>query len=299
MENEKNVDLEKVNSDSTSEVEVEKSSQQETTKTYSEEELNQRLEEQRNKINQDNQVAWNRRWGQEKSRMEKDFEKESELTDLLMKQTKAETIDDLLNMSYKQYGIEKPKDKRSKEDDEVLGKNDAKSILELDDDYIQEEAERLSYLKRNAREEATFMELSRYLTAKKEEAKRKKEIEENGIDEDLVNSEEFKKFSNKFAKETSLKEIVEIYSATNDKKEKKEKPFSAGSLKSKEKTADTIKDYYTYEESLQYSRKDFKENPELYKAIKNSMRKWRKKIKKKKEKDNYVSKIFPKRNLGT
>lgn len=269
MENEKNVDLEKVNSDSTSEVEVEKSSQQETTKTYSEEELNQRLEEQRNKINQDNQVAWNRRWGQEKSRMEKDFAKQSELTDLLMKQTKAENIDDLLNMSYKQYGVEKPKDKRSKEDDEVLGKNDAKSILELDDDYIEEEANRLSYLDRTTREEATFMELSRYLTEKKEEAKRKEEIKESGIDESLLENQEFQEFMEKFNKNTSLKDIYEIYSQTQNKPAKKEKPFSAGSANGKKVKEES--EFFTEEEFFALTKEDLK-NPKVFeKAMKSRL----------------------------
>ena len=69
-------------------------------------------------------------------------------------------------------------------DEEILGKYDAKEILELDDEAIEEEANRLANMKRNAREDATFMELGKYLTTKKTEAKKRKEIKEAGIDED-------------------------------------------------------------------------------------------------------------------
>lgn len=266
MENEKNVDLEKVNSNSTSEVEFENSNQQETTKTYSEEELNQRLKEQRNKINQDNQVAWNKRWGQEKSKMEREFEKRNELANLLMKQTGTNSIDDLLNTTYQEYGMERPKNTR---DEERLGKLDAQELLELNDEQIEEEANRLSYLDRTTREEATFMELSRYLTEKKEEAKRKEEIKESGIDESLLENQEFQEFMEKFNKNTSLKDIYEIYSQTQNKPAKKEKPFSAGSANGKKVKEES--EFFTEEEFFALTKEDLK-NPKIFeKAMKSRL----------------------------
>ena len=266
MENEKNVDLEKVNSNSTSEVEFENSNQQETTKTYSEEELNQRLKEQRNKINKDNQEAWNKRWGQEKSKMEREFEKRNELANLLMKQTGTNSIDDLLNTTYQEYGMERPKNTR---DEERLGKLDAQELLELNDEQIEEEANRLSYLDRTTREEATFMELSRYLTEKKEEAKRKEEIKESGIDESLLENQEFQEFMEKFNKNTSLKDIYEIYSQTQNKPAKKEKPFSAGSANGKKVKEES--EFFTEEEFFALTKEDLK-NPKIFeKAMKSRL----------------------------
>ena len=227
-EEEKNVDEEVVNGSDTSVTEDEISNQQEQiTKTYSEEEV----EEMKKEIHQKNQEAWNKRWGQEKTKLEREYAKKDELVNLLQSQTSANSIDDLLNMSYAQYGVERQSISNSK-DDEVLGKYDAKEILELDDESIEEEANRLAVKKRTAREDATFKELGNYLTSKKNETKIKNEIKEAGIDEKVLEDEEFKSFMNKFNKDTSVKEIYDIYSKTNTK-EQKEKPFSPGSLKDK------------------------------------------------------------------
>lgn len=260
-EEEKNVDEEVVNGSDTSVTEDEMSNQQEQiTKTYSEEEV----EEMKKEIHQKNQEAWNKRWGQEKTKLEREYAKKDELVNLLQSQTSANSIDDLLNMSYAQYGVERQSISNSK-DDEVLGKYDAKEILELDDESIEEEANRLAVKKRTAREDATFKELGNYLTSKKNETKIKNEIKEAGIDEKVLEDEEFKSFMNKFNKDTSVKEIYDIYSKTNTK-EQKEKPFSPGSLKDKKIKEES--EFYTEEEFQALTREDLK-NPKIYeKAMK-------------------------------
>lgn len=260
MENEKDVDLEEVNGVDASENEVETSGEQETTKTYSQEELDEMLEEQRKKINKANQDAWNRRWGHEKSKMESENAKKDELIKLLSEQTKADSVDDLLKNAYEQYGVERPSTNNTR-DEERLGKLDAQELLELDDEIIEEEAERLSQMKRSVREEAIFMELGKYLTDKKEQAKRKKEIEESGIEEEVYNQAEFQDFMKKFNKETSLAEIVDLYSKTKAPAEKKEKPFSGGSLKDNKKKGESK--YFTKEEFDALTAKDLKD-PLIY-----------------------------------
>ena len=272
IENE-NVDLEEVDGNSTSEVTIEDSKEQENTKTYSEEELNEKLEELRTQINEDNQKAWNKRWGQEKSKIERENAKKDELTNLLLEQTQSKNIDELLKISYEQYGVERPNTKINLKDEEVLGKNDAKEILELDDLSIEEEANRLAGIKRTAREEATFMELGNYLTKKKNEEKRKKEIKENGIDESILDNQDFKDFIEKFNKDTSLSEIYNIYSQMhtekNNPENKKTKPFSAGSLKDKKIKQDS--DIFSEEEFLALTAEDLK-NPKIYeKAMKSRL----------------------------
>lgn len=258
MENE-NVELEEELIIDTSE-DVEETSNEQNTKTYSEEEMNQLLEEQRNKINKDNQEAWNKRWGQEKSKMEREFEKRNELANLLMKQTGTNSIDDLLNTTYQEYGMERPKNTR---DEERLGKLDAQELLELNDEQIEEEANRLSSIKRSAREEATFMELGKYLTNKKAEAKRKQELIESGIEETVYNSEDFKTFMSKFNENTSLKDIGEMYSKMNG--EVKKKPFSAGSLKNNQ--IKQTSDIFTPEEFEALTDRDMQDDKVYEKAM--------------------------------
>lgn len=265
--------IDEVDENGTSEEVVEN---QVTTKTYSEEELQAKLEEQRNQINEDNQKAWNKRWGREKSKMEKEYAQKDELINLLKKQTEKDSIADLLDYSYEQYGIEKPNVSNSK-DEEILGKYDAKEILELDDETIEEEANRLAEItNRSVREQATFMELGNYLTTKKEQEKRKKEIKDAGIDEEVYNNQDFKDFMSKFNKDTSVSDIYELYSKTHETTKKK--PFSAGSAKGTNKQdLNEVKDYYTYEESLQFTKADFDKNPKLFEAVERSMTRWGKK----------------------
>lgn len=244
--------------------------QQEDTKTYSEEEV----EAIKKRIHEDNQRAWDKRWGREKSKMEEQYSKQAELANLLQQQTNTSNIDDLLKMSYEQYGVERPKKTNSK-DDEILGKNDAKEILGLDINEIEEEANRLANIKRTAREDAAFLEIGKYLTENKKKEARKKEFENLGIEnKNLLEDEKFKNYMSKFKDETPLKEIYENYKLTQPKKEK---PFNEGSVKDNGKVSNEVKDFYTYEESLKFTKKDFDKNPKLFQAVQNSMTKWGKK----------------------
>ena len=252
--------------------EVQSEETKQETKTYSEDELLQKLEEQKKQIDENNQKAWNKRWGREKSKLEKEYAKKDELAKLLMEQTQTKNIDDLLDVSYQNYGMERPSVVSNSKDDEILGKYDAKEILDLDDKSIEEEANRLAGIKRNTREEATFIELGNYLTRKKLELKREKEIQESGIDEETLNNDEFKTYASKFKDDISLKDIYEDFKKMQPQKEK---PFTEGSAKGTNKSnKNEVKEFYTYEESLKFTREDFDKNPELFKAVQNSMLKW-------------------------
>lgn len=210
---------------------------------------------------------FNKRWGNEQRKLARENNEKNELIELLKTQTGKNNIKDLLDLSYEQYGVERPNVSNSK-DEEILGKYDAKEILELDEDSIEEEANRLAEIKnRTAREQATFMELGKHLTSKKAEAKRKQEIKEAGIEEDLLNNKDFTDFMSKFNENTSLKDIYDIYSNTHETK--KQKPFSPGSLKDKKMKEES--DYFSEEEFKALTSKDL-ENPKIYeKAMKSRL----------------------------
>lgn len=208
------------------------------------------------------------------SKREKEDAEKDELLKLYMEQTGAKNLSELAENSYKQYGLEKPS-RTNLKDEERLGKLDAQDILELGDEFVEEETNRLSGIERTPREEATYNQLGAYLNTKKQNEKRNKELKDLGIDETEVNNEEFKQFASNYKETTPLKTIYENYQAT---KRPKEKPFSAGSLQDSQKeNKNLVKEYYSYEESLKFTRKDFDENPTLYKAICDSMPKWSKK----------------------
>ena len=193
--------------------------------------------------------------------------KKDQLIQTLKEQTMQDTLDGLLDMSEKQYGVTIQRTRTNKNDEKVLGKNDAKEILDMqDDEFAEKELNRLANLKRTDREEETYSELKSSLDAKKYEAQRKKEIEQNGLDEGIVNSDDFKAFEGKFSKGTSIADIYGMYSKINDIKE--DKPFSAGSLKdTKAKQTD---EFYTIDEYNALTDKDL-DDPKVYEKAMKSM----------------------------
>lgn len=243
-------------------------------KTYSEEEVEEIKAQLKKEYEESFDKKFNQRWGREKAKESKENASKDELVNLLKDQTGVTDLEELLNTSYEQYGVERPKSFNS-EDEVKLGKLDAQEILELDIDEIEEEANRLASSKRNAREEATFLELGKYLSENKKKESRKKELEELGIiEKNLLEDDNFKNYMSKFKDETPLKEIYENYKLTQPKKER---PFNEGSVKDNGKVSNEVKDFYTYEEASKFTKKDFDKNPKLFQAIQDSMTRWSKK----------------------
>lgn len=245
-------------------------------KTYTQEEVNELRNQMSKEYQEQFDEKFNKRWGREMAKLDRNNAKANELIDLLKTQTGKSNIDELLDLSYEQYEVERPV---SSKDEEILGRNDAKELLDSEDlEYIESELNRLASIKnRNPRQQATFMELGGYLTKKQKETKRKSEIQESGIDESILNDEGFKSFASKFRDDVSIKDIYETYSKVNGDS-KKEPPFSAGSLRdTKQENKSELKDFYTPEEARKFTRKDFKKNPELLKRIEESTKYWGKK----------------------
>ena len=246
----------------------------EVKETYTPEEVEQikaQIKEENEKSFND---RFNKQWSKKMSKFEKEHQKDSELINLLKEQTGKNNIDDLLNFSYETYGVQKPDNSVDDKDSEVLGKHDAQEIISLDDlEEIESEVERLGSMKRTRREETTFNMLESYLNETKKKEKIKKEVQEAGIDESILQDTNFTEFAKDFKEDTPITRVYELYSKMNEK----EKPFSAGSLKgTKQQDKNGVKDYYSYEESLMFTRADLDRNPELFKAIERSMPLWTK-----------------------
>lgn len=160
---------------------------------------------------------------------EENFKKD-QLINVLKEQTEKGSIDELLDMSEEQYGVTIPRTRTNRNDERVLGKHDAEEILELqDDDFAEKELDRLANLKRTEREEETYSELKSNLEAKKIEAERNKQITENGLDLEVVNSDDFKSFESKFSKDTPITDVYDMYEKLNGVPE--EAPFNPRKLK--------------------------------------------------------------------
>jgi hypothetical protein len=173
---------------------------------------------------------------------------------------------------YKEQGVELPESKNGFSDKElqILGNAEAEEILELGLDEAEEEANRLAKKGRqnwNAKEQATFNKLASTLTYEKQ----KKELKTIGADAKILDSKEFKDFADQFNYKTDIKNIYNLYSKVSQPKETKNIE-KMGSMKNN--ATEEVKDFYSYDESLKYTRADFKKNPALYKALLNSMTKW-------------------------
>ena len=73
-----------------------------------------------------------------------------------------------------------------------------------------------------------------------------------------------------FTNETPMSKIYETYEKTQPKKEIQ----TMGSMKNNTVDDRAVKDFYSYEEAVRFTKKDFDKNPELMKAVEASMRQW-------------------------
>ena len=179
-------------------------------------------------------------------------------------------LTDTFRSFYEQKGIHIPSEPTySGRDIEVLAKAEADDIISAGFEEVVEEVDRLAELgieNMSAREKQVFKELAEY----RQNAERSNELSKLGVTEDVYNSKEFKDFASKFGTNTTITEIYEIYNKMQPKKEVR----TMGSLKNNTTNDTGVKDFYTRDEALKFTKTDFDNNPELFKAVEKSMLKW-------------------------
>lgn len=214
------------------------------------------------------------------ARKEKDFQKElskyKNVENVLNAGLGTNSIDEAdtkLRSFYKEQGINIPEPSKNDLSDkelQILGQAEADEILDLGLDEAEREANRLAnkgHQNWNAKERAEFQKLASTLNYEKQ----KRELKSIGADAKILESKEFKDFASQFNSNADIKNIYNLYSKTSQPK--KEKNIEKmGSMKNN--STEEVKDFYTYEESLKFTRKDFEKNPELFKAVEKSMTKW-------------------------
>lgn len=173
---------------------------------------------------------------------------------------------------YKEKGVNIPdsyEPKLSDEDTEVLANKDAEDIISSGYNDIVEEVDRLANIgveNMSYRERVMFNKLAETRKAIEDE----KELASIGVFKEQIEDSDFKDFAKKLNPSMSLKEKYEMYQSFKPKKEIKQ----MGSMKSGASNTE-LKDFYTYEEASKFTDSDYKEHPELYKIIENSMLKWK------------------------
>lgn len=169
----------------------------------------------------------------------------------------ANSIDEInpkLREFYKEQGYDIPQAKiyeYSDDDAKALGEIDARKIIDLGYEEMEDEANRLAAIgsdNMTAREKAAFSKLASELTKEKERVALAK-IGVNEVDN------EFNKFREKFNSNTPIEDVYEMYTQLNPKKKNIEKIGSMTNRKEPEK-----KDFYTMEEISKMSKDEIAKN---------------------------------------
>ena len=230
-----------------------------TPKTYTQEEVDELV---------------GKRLARNTAKIRKEYERKyGELESVLKAGTGKEDVvemTDTFKKFYESKGIQMPsKPTYSDRDISVLAKAEAEDIIKSGFEDVVDEVDRLAEIGINnmsAREKAVFKELAEYRKAEEES----RELSKLGVTKDVYASAEFKDFASQFNTNTPITKIYEIYNKMQPKKE----ITTMGSLKNSTATNDTVKDFYTRDEAMQFTKKDFDKNPALFKAVEKSMLKW-------------------------
>lgn len=232
-------------------------------KTYTEEEFNAKLDE-----------VLGKKIARKEAKIRKEYERKyGDLESVLKAGTGKESVEEMTETFtdfYRGKGVQLPqKPQYSDKDIAVLAKAEAEEIIRGGYDEVVEEVDRLTAIgfeHMTARDKAIFKTLAEH----RQNAERGRDLAKIGVTEDVYNSQEFRDFAGKFNPNTPITDIYDIYSKTKPKKEIK----TMGSMKNSTSDNGTVKDFYTRDEALQFTKQDFDKNPALYKAVVASMQKW-------------------------
>jgi hypothetical protein len=255
MENNENLVTEQV----TENVEV----TTEETPKYTEAEFNAKLDE-----------VLGKKLARREAKIRKEYDRKyGNLEEVLKAGTGKESVEEMTDTFTKFYeskGIKLPeKPNYTAKDIEVLANADASEIIRAGYEDVVEEVDRLAALgadNMTAREKAYFKVLAEH----RQNTERQSELAKIGVTEEVYNSKEFQDFAKQFNSTTPIADIFSIYNKTQPKKEIK----TMGSMKNSATNDSVVKDFYTRDEALKFTKKDFDKNPALFKAVQASMLKW-------------------------
>lgn len=215
-----------------------------------------------------------RRNARTRAKIEKEYQRKyGNLEEVLKAGTgkdNVEEITDDFTRFYEDKGVKiQKRPELSAKDIEVLASADANEIIRAGDEEIVEEVDRLTKLgtdNMTAREKSVFKALVQH----QQNAKRSQELARIGVAENVYNSKEFREFASKFNPDIPITDIYDIFSKSQQKKEVR----TMGSMKNSTSDDGTVKDFYTRDEALKFTKADFDKNPALFKAVEASMLKW-------------------------
>ena len=232
-------------------------------KVYTEADFNAKLDE-----------VLGKKIARKEAKIRKEYERKyGELEHVLKAGTGKENVEDMTNTFrdfYQKKGIQIPnKPTYSEKDVAVLARAEADEIIKSGFEDVIEELDRLTdigFENMSQREKAVYKTLAEY----HQDTERGNALSKIGVKADVYDSREFKDFAAKFSTNVPISEVYEIYNKMQPKKEIR----TMGSMKNSNSADNGVKDFYTRDEALKFTKKDFDNNPALFKAVQNSMLKW-------------------------
>ena len=173
---------------------------------------------------------------------------------------------------YTQKGVTIPKYEPSynEYDMEAGAEKEANSIIKLGLEEVVEEVDRLFEIgvdNMTPREKKIFHQLATYRQAEES----KQELAKIGVSEKALEDKDYIEFAKNLNPNMSVKEKYEFYLKNKPKPE----VTPMGSMKGTKSEESAVKDFYSYEEAMKFTKADFDKNPELYKAVQKSMAMWK------------------------
>lgn len=259
-------DTEKVGEPTTEEtVEgIEPAAEQEKGITYTQEELNSKVDE---------LVA--KKIARRESKIRREYEQQlapyKEVERVLNAGMGTSNINEAaasLKQFYEEKGVKIPQSQSvqyNSEDLKVLADNEVQKIIDAGMDEVIDEVDRLAAkgTGMSQREKIIFSELAEYRKAEGAKA----ELRGMGVGNDVIESDSFQQFASKFNSSTPIKEIYDLYTKTHEKPHIEKMGSMKNGAGQEEKT------FYTPDEVDKLTEKDL-DDPKIFAAVRNSMSKW-------------------------
>ena len=230
----------------------------EKVKTFTQEEVDRmmkdRLKRERNRLDREHREQ---------------LSKYEELAYLTQEGLKASNLEETLEKSRSFYGKQgiKYQPANSTREDEILANAYAREIIEESDSIEEIKAATDRLLKKGTSITNREKLVVQSLISEMETRERLSNLKRLGVKEEVYNSDEFKAFEKKFAKDTPIADVYELYRAkTKPTTKVVENPGSMKSVPAKEKKA-----FITEAEYDRMTDKEVEENMDL---IRMSMAKW-------------------------
>lgn len=233
-------------------------------KVYTEDDFNNKLDE-----------VLPKKIARKEAKIRKEYEKKYGKIETLLKAglgvESLEEAESQLSDFYSQKGVQIPTETTySRKDLEVLAKAEANEMIEAYDySELEEEANRLANIgvaNMSERERLVFEKIGDYLVNEKS----KQELATIGVTEKDLNDKDYLEFKKNLNPNMSEKDKYEMYTKYRPKPEVE----IIGSMKNNTNKDTGVKDFYTRDEAMKFTKADFDKNLALFKAVENSMSKW-------------------------